>query len=48
MPTRPIVVRIALAVVLMAALVTLADGIARQELRQAISGTTVADARDGN
>ncbi|GLS74604.1 hypothetical protein GCM10007890_66220 [Methylobacterium tardum] len=44
MPTRPIFVRVALAVVLMAALVVLADGVARHELRQAIGSTTVASA----
>ncbi|MGH1575573.1 hypothetical protein ACRAWG_39355 (plasmid) [Methylobacterium sp. P31] len=39
MPTRPILIRVALAVVLMAALVALADGVARHELRQAASTT---------
>jgi hypothetical protein len=44
MPTRPILVRIALAVALVAALVALADGVAQHELRQAIGGTTIASA----
>lgn len=39
MPSRPILVRVALAVVLMAALVALADGVAQHELRQAASAT---------
>jgi hypothetical protein len=42
MPTRPILVRVALAVVLMAALVALADVVAGQELRQAAGGDTAA------
>jgi hypothetical protein len=39
MPSRPILVRVAFAVVLMAALVALADGVVRQQLRQAASDT---------
>lgn len=39
MPSRPILVRVALAVVLMAALVALADGVAHHELGQATSAT---------
>lgn len=35
MPSRPILVRVALAVALMAALVALADGVVRQQLQQA-------------
>lgn len=44
MPTRPILVRVALAVALVAALVALADGVAQHELRQAIGGTIVTTA----
>lgn len=44
MPTRPILIRIALAVALVAALVALADGVAQHELRQAIGGMTMASA----
>jgi hypothetical protein len=44
MPARSIFVRVALLAVLLAGLVTLADGIARYELQQAIGGTAVADA----
>jgi hypothetical protein len=44
MPTRSILVRVALLAVLLAGLVTLADGIAGYELQQAIGGTSVADA----
>jgi hypothetical protein len=44
MPARSTLVRVALLAVLLAGLVTLADGIARYELQQAIGGTSVADA----
>ena len=44
MPTRPILIRVAFALVLMAALVALADGVAQRELREATGGTTVASA----
>lgn len=44
MPTRPILVRIALAVLLLGGLVVVADSIARQELREATGGTSMADA----
>lgn len=39
MPSRPILVRVALAVVLMAAFVALADGEVQRELQQATSAT---------
>jgi hypothetical protein len=41
MPTRQILVRVALAVMLMAALVVLADGVVHQELRRAASDTAL-------
>lgn len=44
MPTRSILVRIALAVLLLGGLVVVADSIARQELREATGGTSMADA----
>ncbi len=44
MPTRSILVRVALAILLLAGLVVLADSIARQELREATGGTAMADA----
>ena len=49
MPSRPILIRVALAVVLVTALVALADGVAQHELGQAagvVAGTAaVADAQ---
>lgn len=44
MPSRPILVRVALLTWLLVGLVVLADGVARQELRQAIGRTSVASA----
>ena len=44
MPTRLILIRAAVALVLMAVLVVLADSVARHELRQATGDTTVAAA----
>jgi hypothetical protein len=44
MPSRPILARVALLTWLLVGLVVLADSVARQELRQAIGGTTVASA----
>ncbi|MHB2207006.1 hypothetical protein [Methylobacterium sp. CM6257] len=44
MQTRPILIRVALALVLMAALAALADGVARHELRQATGDTFLASA----
>lgn len=49
MPTRPILIRVAVALVLMAAFVVLADGVAQHELGEAMGAVTgasiVADAQ---
>ena len=49
MPTRSILIRVAFAVVLMAALVALADGVVQRELGQAagvvVEAAAVADAQ---
>lgn len=49
MPSRPILVRVALLTWLLGGLVVLADGVARHQLQRAIDGTTatsaVADAK---
>ncbi|MDE4915099.1 hypothetical protein PQI07_31165 [Methylobacterium sp. 092160098-2] len=49
MPTRPILIRVAIALVLMAALAALADGVAQHELQQATGNmagaSVVADAQ---
>lgn len=44
MPTRPILVRVALAVLLMVVPVVLADGITSQELQQAMGDTATLGA----
>lgn len=44
MPTRPILVRVAVAVVPMAVFVALADGVAHHELRQTIGSTPLLPA----
>lgn len=44
MPSRPLLVRVALLTWLLVGLVVLADGVARHEPRQAIGGTIVASA----
>ena len=44
MPTRPILIRVALALALIVAMVMLADGVALHELRQATGETHVVSA----